>query len=168
MNTRKQRRTIPPQKAKAAICGPDEKETPSEDKPVPSCSGGRGRHPKSEDVDRYRAIIEMAKAKPEMSRRELSRQLGVSRNTVDKALAIYVNNKGDIELFRKRRADIFAEKQQLILSSLNEKKIEAMNPRDAFVGMGILYDKERLELGESTSNVSGIVKILKIADQVAD
>lgn len=166
METRR-RRSIPPQKAIAAIMGPEGTETLPEDKPALPRSGGRGRHSKSEDVERYRNIIELARNEPKLSRRELSRQLGCSRNTVDKALAIYANSKEDIELFRKRRADIFAEKQRTILNTLTGKKIEAMNPRDAIVGMGILYDKERLEMGESTSNVASLVKILRAADQIA-
>ncbi len=59
-----------------------------------------------------------------------------------------------VERFKANRADIFAAKQNELLNELTPAKLKKIHPRDAVVSAGILYDKERLERGQSTEIVN--------------
>ena len=109
---------------------------------------------KSENLARLKDIISLAKREPSMSRREIAKELNVSRNTVDKALGKVSDFKKEVELFRKDRGDIIDHKTALILRAINEKKVDEAKLRDLAVAAGILFDKSRLESGLSTSNIS--------------
>jgi hypothetical protein len=99
-----------------------------------------------------------------MSRREIAKELKVSRNTVSKALDKVSDYKEEIELFRKHRGDILDEKQRLILSAIDSKKVGEAKLRDLAVSAGILFDKGRLERGLSTANLTSIVAIAQRAE----
>ena len=108
---------------------------------------------KSENLARLKDIISLAKREPSMSRREIAKELKVSRNTVNKALGKISIFKEEIELFRKQRGDILDDKQRLILAAIDSKKVGEAKLRDLAVA-GILFDKNRLERGLSTNNIS--------------
>jgi len=109
---------------------------------------------KSENLARLKDIISLAKREPFMSRREIAKELKVSRNTVDKALGKVSDFKEKIDLFRKDRGDIVDDKQRLILAAIKSKKVSEAKLRDLAVAYGILFDKNRLERGLSTNNIS--------------
>lgn len=56
--------------------------------------------------------------------------------------------------FVANRADIFAWLQSRLLFSLSDDDIKKMTPDRRVWCMGVLYDKERLERGMSTENLS--------------
>jgi len=114
----------------------------------------RAANTKSAIIEKTRAIIALAKRKPELSQRELAKELKVSRNTVSKALDKVSDYQGEIELFRKQRGDILDDKQRLILDAINSKKVGEAKLRDLAVAAGILFDKNRLERNLSTSNIT--------------
>jgi len=114
----------------------------------------KGANTKSAIIEKTRAIIALAKRKPELSQRELAKELKVSRNTVSKALDKVSDYQGEIELFRKQRGDILDDKQRLILDAINSKKVGEAKLRDLAVAAGILFDKNRLERNLSTSNIT--------------
>ena len=114
----------------------------------------KGANTKSAIIEKTRAIIALAKRKPELSQRELAKELKVSRNTVSKALDKVSDYKGEIELFRKQRGDILDAKQALILGAINSKKVGEAKLRDLAVAAGILFDKNRLERNLSSSNIT--------------
>lgn len=119
---------------------------------------------KSENLARLKDIISLVKREPAMSRREIAKELKVSRNTVSKALDKVSDYKEEIELFRKHRGDILDEKQRLILSAIDSKKVGEAKLRDLAVSAGILFDKGRLERGLSTANLTSIVAIAQRAE----
>jgi len=59
-----------------------------------------------------------------------------------------------LERFKRNRADIFAHKQRQILDAITPAKMEGAAINTLAVSLGIMYDKERLERGQSTANVS--------------
>ncbi len=71
------------------------------------------------------------------------------------------------EIFKENRADVFAEFQRKSLSHCTPSKFKKAGLRDLVVGTGILYDKERLERGLSTENVSyhGLIEQSKSIDE---
>lgn len=62
--------------------------------------------------------------------------------------------------FQENRADIFSEAQLKLLSQIDAPRLKKMTIRDAIVSLGILYDKEQLERGNSptTKPILVIVK----------
>lgn len=59
-----------------------------------------------------------------------------------------------LKAYKLHRADIFTEKQRQIMDAISPAKLEKSTAYQ-LVGMGgILYDKERLERGESTQNIA--------------
>ncbi len=59
----------------------------------------------------------------------------------------------ETQVYQDHRADILSNLQLKLLYNLDDEKIKAMGGRDIVVSAGILYDKERLERGQSTQNV---------------
>jgi len=85
---------------------------------------------------------------------EISRVLGVSHQTLHKRIAPYRDELDYIDDINTYRADLLSILGHRILKSLS---IEDIKKATAYqrVGMyGILYDKLRLETGQSTSNVA--------------
>jgi hypothetical protein len=79
---------------------------------------------------------------------------GRSKQAVHQRLQPYKDAIENLPAFKENRADIFAIHQQRLLNSLTDDDIKRIPPGSRFTGVGILYDKERLERGESTANVS--------------
>ena len=120
----------------------------------------KGANTKSSIIEKTKAILALAKRKPELSQRELAKEVGVARNTVAKALAKVSDYKDEVELFRKQRGDILDDKQRLILAAIDSKKVGEAKLRDLAVAAGILFDKNRLERGLSTNNIASWCSIV--------
>lgn len=123
---------------------------------------------KSENLARLKDIISLAKREPTMSRREIAKELKVSRNTVDKALGKLSVFNEEIELFRDQRRDILDSKVALILKAIDTKKVSEAKLRDLAVSAGILFDKSRLESGLSTANLSSWTAIVSASHKLSE
>jgi hypothetical protein len=60
----------------------------------------------------------------------------------------------EVEPFKRHRAEILAGKQAEILKSLTNEELKKASVYQRVGMFGILYDKERLERGQSTQNVA--------------
>lgn len=89
---------------------------------------------------------------------------GCAPATASQAISRYIKDVKALEDYKKNRADILAEKQREVLAALCPADIKKASGKDKAMIYGIFYDKERLERGESTSNLAGIVKVLRAAD----
>ena len=89
-----------------------------------------------------------------LSYSEIGKMIGRSKQAVHQRLQPYLDAIENLPAFKENRADIFAIHQQRLLNSLTDDDIKRIPPGSRFTGVGILYDKERLERGESTANVS--------------
>jgi len=85
---------------------------------------------------------------------EIGSMIGRSKQTVHQRLQPYKDAIENLPVFKENRADIFAIHQQRLLNSLSDDDIKKIPPGSRFTGVGILYDKERLERGQSTGNIS--------------
>lgn len=63
------------------------------------------------------------------------------------------------EIFKDKRADIFAEFQRQLLTSVDKGKIKNMSGSAAILASCQLYDKERIERGLSDNNTRPLVMI---------
>lgn len=112
--------------------------------------------------------------------RELGQQYGVAHTTIQRWLDQHASQQQGVQAYRTQRADVFARIQAKSLS-LQESLIDELED-DRLAGVltpsqkasflqslnvisGTLYDKERLETGQSTQNVSVISKMIDSAVQ---
>ncbi len=126
----------------------------------------RRRHKKVGDEE----LLELAALN--LTHREIAEKLGIRRETVTRRLT---NLGGEgLPKWRKNRADILAAKQRMLLDAIDESTVKKMAPRDRIWCFAVLYDKERLERGQSTQNIDTHTVIrdsremLKIARQVLE
>ncbi len=89
------------------------------------------------------------------STRKIEQIVGLDHTRVARRLQRLTPRK-TTEIYKSMRADIFAEKQRQWLMMSNTPKLirDSKAQRDLATCIGILYDKERLERGQSTSNIS--------------
>ena len=59
-----------------------------------------------------------------------------------------------LEKYKNNRADILATYQQIILNSIDASDLKKAGLSQKIVASGILFDKERLERGQSTENIA--------------
>lgn len=109
-------------------------------------------------------IVKAAREQPLATNSAIAVQVGCDKETVRQTLNKYRIKVNDLEKFKAHRADILAGTVQRIVSTLKDSDIKKAPFRDRVIAIGVLTDKERLERGESTSNLAGIVKVLRLAD----
>lgn len=88
------------------------------------------------------------------SNAEIAEKLGVKPDSVGWFLRKNRISRQNLEVFKQLRADILTHKQYRILDHMTEKKLKDTSIRDLSVSMSALSNMERLERGQSTSNVS--------------
>lgn len=102
-------------------------------------------------IDLNRTLV-MIKAG--LNHEEIGKVFGVSGSAVCQQINKYITDGIDLDFYKQNRADIFASKQAQILKSLSQRKIDKASAYQMTGMLGILYDKERLERGQSTANVA--------------
>lgn len=103
-------------------------------------------------------IVELASKA--LTTREIETLTNVDHTTVAKILQRYGLEKRNIDDYIANRAEIFAGLQDRILKTINDDDVKKMPATQRIVASGILYDKERLERGQSTDNIGVIGKII--------
>ena len=102
-----------------------------------------------------------------VSLEDIGKLFGVTKQAVHHKLKPYVDTDDiNVEIWKKRKADILAGKQAAVLSLLTQDDIKKASPKDKVVMFGILNDKERLERGQSTSNVSVLFRVAEEAEKI--
>ena len=99
------------------------------------------------------AILTLATTTP-ASAPVIAGQLNTSIQHVQQVCQRYGINLQATESFRKQRADILSGMQERILHSVDLEAINNASLMQRAATFGILYDKERLERGQSTANVA--------------
>jgi hypothetical protein len=94
---------------------------------------------------------------------QTARMRRVSRQAIAQTIKRHGIDAGEIESFRKTRPALLAAKQKILLDGITTETVKKMSGRDKLVGFGILYDKERLELEQSTTNISNLHSIAERA-----
>ena len=124
----------------------------------------KGRPSKGESLEIRKRIVNLGKSTKNLPMREIAEEVGVSINTVADILAKYGLNKQEIDDYAKNQVDILQGIQHKIAKSITDDDIKKAGLKDKMIAMGIAVEKQRLISGESTSNLAGIVKVLKVAD----
>lgn len=104
---------------------------------------------------RSEAILTLAATTP-ATPPQIADAVHCGRQLVHQVLQRYGIEANTLESFKEHRADILAGKQEAILNSIDTDAIKGMPVGQRIMSLGILYDKERLERGQSTANVASI------------
>jgi len=101
-----------------------------------------------------------------LSYRRIAKIQGVTTQAVHQRLRPLLPTE-QTEIYKNNRADIFANAQLKILTQLDLPRLKKAALRDLVISAGILYDKERLERGLSSQNISyqAITDQLKAIDE---
>ncbi len=105
-----------------------------------------------DDVIPISKIIELRKRGN--TYKEIGNILGCTRQNIELRLRPFKAEIEALPSFKEQKADVLAVFQQKILNSLTPRDIKSMPVGSRLTGFGILYDKERLERGQSTENIS--------------
>ena len=104
---------------------------------------------------------------------EIAKIVKCSKQNVQQRLESFGYSKERVENFKENRADVFAFLQSKILNSIVDAEIEKLNPYQRIVGASILYDKERIERGQSTGridihHVTGSIERLSAQEKILE
>jgi predicted transcriptional regulator len=89
-----------------------------------------------------------------LSHQQIADLLGCDKSNITNRLKKYRPTLDKIAGHKKHRADILTNIQAKLLDSVTDDKIKECTVPQLTVAYGILYDKERLERGQSSSNLS--------------
>jgi IS30 family transposase len=113
-----------------------------------------------------------------LSTPDIAKHQGVAPSTVFRFLQQTEPERQAVEAFKKERGDVFSrlsakslDLQEKIVDTFDDALIAALTPSQKSgllmtlnVQAGTLYDKERLERGQSTANLSVLGKIVTAAE----
>lgn len=103
-----------------------------------------------------KAIIEIKQKHPTLTSREVGELVKCDHSHVVKVLARWGIEQSKNEEYKENRADILAGVGRKILATITDADIKKASLNQKVVSYGILYDKERLERGESTENIAAL------------
>jgi len=96
-----------------------------------------------------------------LSHAKIGKELGCSSVNITKRLQVHKRKQQELTEYRENRADIIASVGKRVLDSITDKEIKKAPFGTKATVYGILFDKERLERGESTENIAHIHKVAK-------
>lgn len=102
-----------------------------------------------------------------LSFQAIADKYGVSRQAVQQRLQAFTDQLGDpdaLKGFQEIEADIQSAIKRRFSSHLLDADISKLGAKDAAMVYGIVYDKNRLQTGQSTSNQSVFFTIVSESD----
>ena len=109
-------------------------------------------------VDKLRAI-ELRQAGATYP--EIAASQGVTPQAIYKSIKDLLPDK-ETEIYKQQRADILARLQVKFLKRIDADDLKSTTPYQLTGMYGILFDKERLERGQSTENINNMSVVAKI------
>lgn len=98
-----------------------------------------------------------------LTQEQTAKILGCSTPNISARLKQHTPIFEKIERFKRHRADILTLKQAEILNALSEDEIKKAPTQVKGMLLGIFYDKERIERGLSTQNISVFARVVEAA-----
>lgn len=90
-----------------------------------------------------------------LSYAEIAKTQGTSKQAVHRRLQALLPD-ADTDAYKAMRADILSKMQLKVLETIDDESIQKAPLAARAMAFGVLYDKERLERGQSTSNMMSI------------
>ena len=130
---------------------------------------------KARKLDRAK-VLELAEQG--LKTADIAKHQGVAPSTIFRFLEQTMPERQALEVFKKERGDVFArlaakslDLQERVVDTYDERLIAALKPHEKGalihalnIQAGTLYDKERLERGKSTQNLSVLGKLITTAE----
>lgn len=91
--------------------------------------------------------------KTNLTHDEIAEMVGLDRSTISKMLKRFNVHKEELETFRGEKADAMAVVQREILNNVTVEEIKKAPLQVKMMAFGVLFDKERLERGQSSANI---------------
>ncbi len=113
-------------------------------------------------------IIAIAQQHPELTTEQIGKLAGCGHSNVVQTLKRYGIEKQATDDYIQNRAQVFAGLQERILNSVTDEDIKKTPAIQKITAASILYDKERLERGQSTDNIGVIGKIIHEIKSMAE
>ena len=126
-------------------------------------------------VSPEKKILVKSLADTKMTYRKINEVTGVSLGLISRIVKEFEGNQELVDWFRENKARVLAKAQldnlalqNAIRESITAEALEKWTPDQKArwysalgINFGIQFDKERLVLGESTENISQIIKIIE-------
>ena len=111
-------------------------------------------------------IIDCIESK-NLSITDTAKLLNVDKSNISRRLKSAGYKPKYLETYKTHRADVLAAYQQIILNSINPDDLKKAGLSQKMMAFGVLYDKERLERGQSTENIAyaDITKAQELVDK---
>ncbi len=101
-------------------------------------------------------VLDQVRRNPQLTMEEIGKINGVSHVAIVNLFKRHGIEKARVEEYKTNRADFLAGLQEKVLQSITDSDMEKASLRDKVISMGVLFDKERLERGQSTVNLASI------------
>jgi hypothetical protein len=99
-----------------------------------------------------------------LSYSRIAQAVGCSDTNVKQRLAPFKDAIDGLKSYKENRADIFAIHQQRVLENVTTEKLQKAQLNTLMPALGILYDKERLERGQSTEIIDAYHYDMELTD----
>jgi hypothetical protein len=106
-------------------------------------------------------ILKIKEQHPDLSTRKIADIVPCDHTSVVKCLHKYGIDAAGLESYKKHRGDILAGVGERIIKSVTDEDIKSMPVGQRMMSYGILYDKERLERGQSTAITDDVDAIIQ-------
>lgn len=110
---------------------------------------------------KQQAILKTKQEHPDLTTREIAAICDTGHTHVIATFQRYGVNQQHINDYKANRADILAGLQHRLLASVTDADIQKSPMGSRVLAAAQLYDKERLERGQSTDNVNVLVAGLR-------
>ena len=101
-----------------------------------------------------------------MSFGDIAKYFATPKATVIKRLRPFLGKIEDVKAYKEQRADILSAQQLRVISAITDSDIKKASLRDKVIAAATLYDKERLERGQSTGNISVLFQVADDAEKL--
>lgn len=101
-----------------------------------------------------------------MSFGDIAKYFATPKATVIQRLRPFLGKIDDVKTYKDHRADILSAQQLRVISAITEADIKKASLRDKVIAAATLYDKERLERGKSTGNISVLFQVADDAEKL--
>lgn len=98
-----------------------------------------------------------------LSHAQIGKLLGCSHQNITRMVKCYGAELEGLDDFKANKGDFILAKQKQLLEGITAKKIDKMSGKDLAISFGVIFDKYRLETGESTANISLFSRLVKEA-----
>jgi hypothetical protein len=106
---------------------------------------------------RANKIIELKETNPALTVREIATLTNCDHSNVVRVLQRYGIVAQEVNEFKDHRAEVLAGLQHRLIQSITSEDIKKAPLGSRILAAAQLYDKERLEVGKTTSNIAQVI-----------